>query len=182
MKKSSLFAFLFFVFLTGGCGYTTRAYVTQTGYKTIYIKPFLNKVNTTSEYSEGKRFQTYFPLLENTITHAVADRFIFDGNLKVVEEEKADLVLTGELTSYNRETLRTVPGNGEIPEQYRITLFVNLTLLDNKTKKVVWQKSGFAGDNTYFVTGTLVVSESQALQDATKDLARRIVDSTVEAW
>ena len=81
MKKNSLFVFFFFVFLTGGCGYTTRAYVTQTGYKTIYIKPFLNKVNTTSEYSEGKRFQTYFPLLENTITHAVADRFLGLGNL-----------------------------------------------------------------------------------------------------
>ena len=182
MKKRDLFFSFLVVFLVSGCGYTTHAYVKQTGYKKIYIKPFLNKVNTTSEYSEGKRFQTYFPLLENTITHAVVDRFIFDGNLKVVKEEEADLVLKGELVSYRRETIRTVPGNGEIPEQYRITLYVNLTLLDNKTKKVVWEKSSFAGDNTYFVTGTLVVSESQALQDATKDLARRIVDSTVEAW
>jgi hypothetical protein len=181
MKKSSLFFSLLFVFLAGGCGYTTRSYVTQTGYKTIYIKPFINKVNTTSEYSEGRNFKTYIPLLENTVSHAVADRFIFDGNLKVVQEGEADLVLKGELASYSRDTLRTIPGT-DTPSEYRVTLFVNLILLDNKTKKVIWERKGFAGDNTYFTTGTTVQSESQAVHDATNDLARRIVDLTVEAW
>jgi hypothetical protein len=181
MKKVNLLLSLLFVFLAHGCGYTTHAYVAQTGYKTIYVKPFLNKVNTTSEYSEGSRFQTYFPLLENTITNAVVNRFIFDGNLKVVKEMDSDLVLKGELTSYSRDTLRNVPGT-DTPEEYRVTIFVNLTLSNNKTKNVVWEKDGFAGDTTYFTTGNLVKSEPQALQDATDDLARRIVEATVEAW
>jgi len=163
-----------------GCGYTTHAYVTETGYRTIYITPFVNKVDTTSEYSEGRRFKTYFPLLENTITNAVVDRYLFDGNLKVADENKADLILRGELTNYRRESLRNA--TDDTPEEYRITLFVHITLIESKTQKIVWEYNDYAGETTYFTSGSYVKSESQAINDATKDLARRIVETTVEAW
>lgn len=179
MKKLIAVLSVLYIFM-GGCGYTTHAYVATTGYRTIYVAPFLNKVNTTSEFSEGSHFKAYFPLLENTITNAVVDRYSRDGNLKIVKEEDADLVLKGELANYRRDDMRT--GTSDNPEEYRITLFVNLKLVDNKTKKVVWEKFEFAGDASYFTTGNFVKSESQALQDATSDLARRIVELTVEAW
>jgi len=166
--------------LTAGCGYTTHAFVNQTGYRTIYVTPFLNKVDTTSEFSEGRKFKTYFPLLENTITNAVVDRYLFDGNLRTAEENKADLVLKGELTNYRRESLRNA--TDDTPEEYRITLFVHIMLIENKTQKVLWEYYDFAGESTYFTTGSYVKSESQAIHDATKDLARRIVETTVEAW
>ncbi len=166
--------------LSRGCGYTTRAFVSQTGYKTIYIAPFENNVDTTSEYSEGRRFRTYFPLLENTITNAIVDRYIFDGSLRVTKEPEADLVLTGKVVSYSRESLRN--STSDTPEEYRVTIFIDMTLTDNKTKKILWQKGSFAGDATYFTAGQFVKSESEAVQDATKDLARRVVETTVEAW
>lgn len=163
-----------------GCGYTTRGgFVTETGYKTIYVKPFENKTNTTSEFSEGSRFKSYYPLLESTISNIIAERFNFDGNLRVAQEAKADLTLSGELVNYRRDALRTESDN---PEEYRITLFVNIKLVDNKTGKVLWQKNNFAGDEDYFATGSLAKSESQAIRDAATDLARRIVELTVEAW
>ncbi len=168
------------VFLLAGCGYTTHAFVAETGYRTIYVAPFVNKVDTTSEYSEGRRFKTYFPLLENTITNAVVDRYIFDGNLKAAKEEEADLTLKGELVNYRRESLRN--SSDDTPEEYRITLFVHITLVDNKTQKVLWEYNDFAGESTYFTSGSYVKSESQAISDATKDLARRIVETIVEAW
>lgn len=163
-----------------GCGYTTHAYVARTGYRTVHIEPFVNKVDTTSEASEGKRFRSYFPLLENNVTNAVVDRYIFDGNLKVTKTEDADLTLKGELVNYRRDSLRT--SSGDTPEEYRITIFVNISLIDNKTGKILWEKKDFAGDASYYTTGNFVKSESQSIQDATKDLARRIVDITVEAW
>jgi hypothetical protein len=170
----------FLLALAGGCGYTTHAYVAQTGHKSIYVEPFLNKIDTVSEYGEGSRFKTYFPLTENKITNAVVNRFIFDGNLKVTSEKNADLVLQGDLIKYHREVLRYAAGDN--PLQYRVTLYVNLKLVEAKTQKVVWEKKEFAGDSTYFNTGQFVISESQSVDDAAKDLARRIVDLTVEAW
>jgi len=179
-KLINLSLFLCLLFCFHGCGYTTHAYLNQTGYKTIYISPFANKVDTTSEFSEGRRFKTYFPLLENTVTNAVVDRYTFDGNLRIAREDDADLVLKGTLVNYRRDSLRD--SSSDTPEEYRVTIFVNITLTDNKTKKVLWEKNDFAGDSSYFTTGQFTKSESQAIQDATKDLARRIVETTVEAW
>jgi hypothetical protein len=174
------FIILLFAGFSAGCGYTTHAYVRETGYKTIYVEPFEDKVDTTSEFSEGRRFKTYFPLLENKITNAVVNRYIFDGNLKSSKKEDADLVLKGELVNYRRDSLRT--SESDSPEEYRITLFVNIVLTDNKTNKVLWEKQGFAGDASYFTSGQFVKSESQAVGEAADDLARRIVELTVEAW
>jgi hypothetical protein len=166
--------------LLAGCGYTTRAFVANTGYKTVYVASFLNKVDTTSESSEGRRFITYYPLLENRITNAVIERFISDGNLKTAKEQEADVVLKGELISYRRDTLRNA--TDETPEEIRLTIFVNLVFEDKKTGKIIWEKKDFAGDTSYYTTGQFVKSESQAVEGATQDLARRIVESIVEAW
>ncbi len=166
--------------LTAGCGYTTRAFVSQTGYRSIHVKAFANRVDTTSEESVGSRFQTYFPLLENKVTNAVVDRFIYDGELRVVPEEEADIVLSGDLVHYSRDSLRDA--GDDTPQEYRITLFVNIKLTDNKTGKVLWEKTSFAGDTSYYTTGSFVKSEAQALEDAVADLARRIVETTVEIW
>jgi len=179
-KLTDLSLFLCLLLFFNGCGYTTHAYLNKTGYKTIYISPFVNKVDTTSEFSEGRRFVAYFPLLENTVTNAIVDRYTFDGNLRITREDEADIVLKGSLVNYRRDSLRD--SSSDMPEEYRVTIFVNITLTDNKTKKVLWEKDQFAGDSSYFTTGQFTKSESQAIQDATKDLARRIVETTVEAW
>ena len=144
------------------------------------MAPFSNKVDTTSEFSEGRRFKTYYPLLENKITNAAVDKYLMDGNLRIAKEEDADLVLKGELINYRRETLRN--SSADIPEEYRITLFVHLVLVDNRTKKNLWERQDFAGEVSYFTTGNFAKSESQALDEACQDLARRIVETTVEAW
>jgi hypothetical protein len=166
--------------LFSGCGYSTHVLVANTGFRTIYIQPFVNRVDTTSENSEGRRFQTYFPLLENTITNAVVDRFIFDGNLKIAKKEGADLVLKGDLINYRRESLRN--STSDTPEEYRVTLFVNISLAETKSGKVLWEHNNFAGETSYFTTGSFTKSEAQAITEATQDLARRIVETTVEAW
>lgn len=169
-----------FCCLSAGCGYTTHAYIAKSGYRYIYIEPFVNKVDTTTEFSEGSRFKTYYPLLENVVTNAVVDRFNFDGSLKVAKEREADLILRGELVKYGRQSIKDATDDS--PEEYRITIYVNISLYDKKNNKVLWEKSDFSGDTTYYTTGAYVTSESQAIQDATKDLARRIIDMTVEAW
>jgi hypothetical protein len=181
MKRA---AFLLLLFLGGlvvaGCGYTTRANITALDYRTIYVAPFDNKIDVTGENNEGSRFKTTFPMMENTVKNAVVDRFILDGTLKIVKEEAADVTLKGSLVNYRRDSLRE--SSSDTPEEYRTTIFVDMTLTNNKTGKVVWEKKSFAGDSTYYTTGQFVKTESQAVQDAAHDLARRTVEMTVEAW
>ena len=162
-----------------GCGYTTGAYIGP--YKTIYIAPFKNSISIASAKSEFANYTSYYPLLESTITKKVVERFIFDGNLKVVKEEDADPIMKGELTYYNRSALGYAQNNEDVME-YRLTLTINLEFYNNRTKETIWRKDGFEANTTYFTTGALAISEKTALDNTIVELARRIVESVTEAW
>ena len=166
--------FLALSFLNG-CGYSTRT-VDLKGAKNIFIEPFKNKINYGTEQTRN----VYLPLLEVKITNAIADRFLFDGNLKIAKKETADLILQGELIGYQRDALRYTENNDV--QEYRITITISMVLWDNVKQKPVWSEPNFSGDTTYFTTGSLAKSESAALQDALTDLARRVVERTIEDW
>ena len=148
-----------------GCGYSLQTTAPH-GLKTIYVETFRN--------------QTFEPGLEIELTNEMIDRFLFDGTLQVTSKGKADAVLKGTLTSFVREPLSFT--STEEVEEYRLTLFVDLTLWDNRRQKVFWEEKRFVGDTTFFTTGRLAKSEEKARTEAMKELARRIVDRTVEEW
>ena len=162
-----------------GCGYTTRSAVSSK-YRTIYIAPFLNKVDITQEAHSANKYRIYRPFLESDITKAVIDKFSSDGNLRLVQEEGADLVLKGALTEFRRDPLRYDKDDNVL--EYRLNLIVELSLIDRQEGKVIWAEKDFVGDTTYFTSGNLTKTEDQAINDALRDLARRIVERTVENW
>ena len=92
----------------------------------------------------------------------------------------ADLALKGELVEFRRDALRYT--NNDEVDEYRINIVVNLSLWDKKNDKLSWEEKNFTGSATYFVTGAQAKSEEQAVQDAIKDLSRRIVERVVEQW
>ena len=153
------------IFWLAGCGYSFQTTAPHQ-LRSIYVETFQNK--------------TFEPGLEIDLTNAIIDRFLFDGTLRVTEKEKTDAILKGTLTTFLREPLGFTPT--EEVEEYRLTLFVDLTLWDTRQKKVLWQEKRFVGDNTFFTTGPLAKSEEKARGEALKELARRIVDRTVEEW
>ena len=88
--------------------------------------------------------------------------------------------MKSELIDYKRDSLR-YDANDNI-EEYRIKLIINMKLEDVKKGTVVWTQNGFTGEMTYRTSGPGAKSESTAVRDAEVDLARRIVERTVEAW
>ncbi|MBI3021287.1 MAG: hypothetical protein HYY59_04740, partial [Candidatus Omnitrophica bacterium] len=46
----------------------------------------------------------------------------------------------------------------------------------------LWEEEGLTGDTTYFALGSNTETEAAALDRALTDLARRIVERTVENW
>lgn len=181
--------FLLFLAIIGfsvsfsGCGYSIRslAYNKNT---TIYVKPFENEIdlNITSEYSDKNPYRLYRPGMETKITNEVINRFLLDGYLKVVSDlSKADLLLSGELTSYEKQPLKYNESTRDV-EEYRANIIVNINLEDRKQNKIVYKEDGFVGYSEFALTGPRVKSEDVAIDDAVKDLARRIVERTVEDW
>jgi hypothetical protein len=169
----------------GGCGYTTRSMI-STKFKTIYVVPFVNKIDITKETEAASKYKIYRPMLETDVTKAVINKYLFDGNLRPTKEEIADLVLKGELVEFRKDPLRYNDDNEEVSE-YRMNILVNISLWDNKENKLVWEEKNFTGDFTYFTISSAMQnvtkkSDEQAVPDAINDLARRIVERTVEQW
>lgn len=176
-KKSAISVFL--ALMLAGCGYTTRSMIASK-YRTIYITPFVNKVDITSDVYTSNKYKVYRPMLETDVTRRVSNKFLFDGNLKPTEKDMADVVLKGDLVDFRRDPLRYT--ENEDVEEYRINIVVNISLWDNRENKMLWEEANFTGDASYFVTGSLATSEDTAVNNALDDLARRIVERAVEQW
>ena len=164
-----------------GCGYTTGSLL-PVHIKTIYISPFRNKIELTQELSpESYRFRTYSPHLETDITREIIDRFVTDGHLRVAEEQQADVILSGELIDYLRQPVRYGADN-ETVEEYRVSIVCSAKFKDVRKDVLLWHEPRIIGDSTYSLSGRYGSSESSTISAAVSDLARRIVNRTIEGW
>ncbi len=164
-----------FVLLSLNCGYSTNVLLAS-GIRTIYVEDIKNSIDFTQENTQD----IYIPLLEVKVRDAVIDRFLFDGHLRVATPEAADVILKGELLSFDRSVLRRTD-NDDV-EEYRIRVTVHVALWDREKEEIIWEESSFSGEGNYFVTGPSAKSETTAINDAIVDLARRIVERSIENW
>ena len=179
MQFCTLFSVLCALALSG-CGYTTKTLL-PAHVKNIYIQNFKNSIDLTEEYSNKRPYKLYKAGLENEITRAIGDRFILDGNLKVVKNaEEADSVLSGELLEYVREPLRY--DKDDNVTEFRVRVVASAKFLDKKTNKAIWQSGGLAGESSQRTEGTLVKTEDTARAEAVEDFSRRVVEKTIEVW
>ncbi len=161
--------------LCAGCGYTTGSLL-PSNYHTVAVEPFKNKVGFVSENTRA----LYIPQLETKVRSAITDRYLFDGNLKIAPSERADVIVKGDLTGFYRDELR-LSENQDVQE-YRIRITIALTIIDAVTGEEIANEPSFSGEATYFTTGARATSESDAVQEALTDLARRVVERTIENW
>jgi hypothetical protein len=144
------------------------------------VETFKNSIDITKEPSTKYRYNVYKPFLEVKVTNAVIDRLLYDGNLKVVDLESADLLLQGEVVNYLRQPLRYSDAKDIL--EYRLNIIVNFTLKDLRSDKIVLEDKNLAADTTYFVTGKSAKTEDSALIGLVEDLARRIINRIVDRW
>jgi len=171
--KNQLTLIIAVLFLVGGCGYTTKTEM-PAGIKTIYVPTFTNQIEIENLY-------TYRGGLETDITNAIIKRFLFDGNLKVVNDpDKADATLKGELKSFFQNPLRF--NQDEEIEEVRVFLQVSIKLIDNRTGKVLIEEPSMVARDQRFLVGPTARSQGQSIEKITDDLARFVVDRIVEDW
>ena len=164
---------------SSGCGYTTRPGLAP-HLRTVYVKPFTNRIDITQMSIGRNELPFYRPGMEVDLTTAVLRRFQFTGLLRPATAERADTRLEGELLEFRRDALRY--NASQQVEEWRLSVVVNLRFTDQTTNTVMWEEERFAGDTTFFALGQNAESEATALDRAMTDLARRIVEKTVENW
>ena len=168
-----------FCLLVSGCGYTTRPGL-PSHLRMIYIKPFVNKIDVTQLSTGDERYPIYRHKMEVDLTNEVINRYQFTGLLRPARAERADCRLEGDLVEFRRDPLRY--NASQQVEEWRLNIVVNLRFVDQTTQTLMWEESRFTGDTTYFALGPNAQTEATALDRAITDLARRIVERTVENW
>ncbi|MBN1353211.1 MAG: LptE family protein [Candidatus Omnitrophica bacterium] len=179
MKTRKLLFTAFILTALYGCGYTTGALM-PSGETSIYVDNFVNKIDVTREVSNEKAYYSYIPAIESDIRRRVIDRFILDGNYQIKNPDEAHFMLKGQLVEFRRDPLRYDANDNVI--EYRITVVVNVELYNLKENKLIWKEANFGGESTYRTTGQFAMSENKAVDQSINDLARRIVERTVENW
>jgi len=100
--------------VSSGCGYSTSSLLPEK-YKFIHVDNFTNGINPESEVSNRRAEYTYWPGIEQEITRAVIDDFMYDKTLKVKSSYDADLLLKGNLTGFAYPPVKCIGIEGMRP-------------------------------------------------------------------
>lgn len=170
MKRNS-FLLLIALLLFSGCGYQV-GYINHPQIKTVGIGKIKN-------LTDEPRLTTY-------LRAKLKERFMFDGSIKFVSSDDADIIINGEITDYKVNTTGSVSsdqrekGNGFFATIYRTTINFKY---DIKTKKQWDVQSGTAsGYADYTELVDQLEEKRNSLKRAAYEVAKEVVTNITEAW
>ena len=151
------------LFLLFNCGYYSFSGSGLKGIKSVAVPLFEDQ---TQEYG-----------LRESLTQMVVDAYIQDNNLKVVNQKNSDSILYGTITAYLREA-HTFDENENVKE-YKIRIFVKVTLEETQKKKIIWEEDNLEG---WAIYSAVDETEDDGKEKALEKLAEDIVNRTVKGW
>ena len=155
---------LFVVLYTTGCYYSFKGSL-PSHLKTIAIPLFDDR-------------NAQFPGVRENLTNKVINEFISDNTLKLVDESKADLLLTGSITSIVQQAASVAAG--ESVSAYKITVNVKVKCEDIKLSKVLYDKN----IQRYGMMESEADTEGieDAIEEALVQITEDILNDTLGAW
>lgn len=117
---------------------------------------------------------------ERVLTDAVIDEFVADGTLDVAGEDVADSKLQVEIVNYKKEALSY--DVQEVVKEYNLAIVVSVTFTDLINNQVLWQEPSMYESVSYYAIGPKAETEDEALDRLAEELARKIVNRTLQGW
>jgi hypothetical protein len=153
--------------LTGCAGYRVGSLLKE-DYRTVAVVMLKN--------------QTLQPQIESQISNAIIKQFQSDGTLRVVSVNDADLVMSGEITAYNRRDVRTARADSGTPREYQVVIETKLQAIDRRTGKLVLNPTVVKGMAATFIGNDLQTAEQQVLPLIAEDIGRQASRLLTESW
>ncbi|NOY88936.1 MAG: hypothetical protein GXO93_06035 [FCB group bacterium] len=148
--------------VTVGCGVYTFKPKGKSEIKSIAIERFQNK---TSEYG-----------LADQLTDEVTDAIIADGSMEVVTPDKAEAILTGILTRYERKPYK-YDENDQV-ETYAVYMYFDIALKKSTDGSDIWRENM----NQIGVYRVADETEEDGRQKAIALLVQDIINKTTKSW
>ena len=153
-----------FVFvLASGCGYSQKSLISRK-INSIYIPIFHN--------------QTFRRGLEFELTKAVKDEIMSKTNLRIVQKDSADTILTGNITKVTENVL--IQNNRDNIVESRVIIYVDIALVDRRTDRTL-----ISGTDLY-ESAEFIAKRGETIDSATVEglatLAKEIVYHLEDKW
>lgn len=126
----------------------------------VFIEPFANRTSQAN--------------LEDTIRLAITDWFVRGRRFQIVDNEaQADAIFRGTVKSLTTAPLSSRTTN--LAAEERMTLTLELSFEDRRTKKVIWKDANFSGTQDYPVASLsdTETARKNALTKLSRDIAER---------
>lgn len=126
----------------------------------VFIEPFANRTSQAN--------------LEDTIRLAITDWFVRGRRFQIVDNEaQADAIFRGTVKSLTTAPLSSRTTN--LAAEERMTLTLELSFEDRRTKKVIWKDANFSGTQDYPVASLsdTETARKNALTKLSRDTAER---------
>jgi hypothetical protein len=118
------------------------------------------------------------PGIESTLSPPFADELVKTGFVKV--GSKSEGTLKGTIKEY---TLRSISFDPQDKvKKYRLTVVIDLVLVESSTEKVLWEGSGFKDSEEFLAPADRIseTNEDAALKKIATDLARLFKERVLE--
>lgn len=126
--------------------------------------------------------ETTEPGIETPATSAMIDEIQLDGSLKIAPRDTADSILEVRLKQYALSPLRYRKDRTATAREYRLTLIADAVLRKRSTNEEIYRINKVSGFTTFEALTDLPSARRDALPDAARDLAHRIIRSATEYW
>lgn len=168
MRPGLLCCLALLVLGTFGCAYHLGPTNGQSaGARTVQVNPFQN--------------QTVEPRLVEAVTLALRRQLQQDGTYKLDTGNDGDIIVSGAIVAYERQSLAFQSRDALTPRDYRLTIVANVTARERGSGRVLLERR-VSGHSDIRVGPDLVSAERQALPLVAADLARNttalLVDGT----
>jgi hypothetical protein len=117
--------------------------------------------------------------LQQALTDSLIQGFVTNGALRVLDEDRATLVLRGEVVEVREEPFTYSGGS----EQFRITIVLGVSCYDTQEKKAVWEETGLSGFGVFDAGEDRQEARTAGLNAAIRMLVEDVIDRTqVGGW
>lgn len=149
----------------------------EISFNTLYIAPVEN--------------HSYAPQAQAMLSAMLRENFNRDTRVRVVaEKENADAHLLVDLTEYERNSTVRNPRDTAIADSFDIRLGATASLLDQRTATYIFKTLPVqATTNAYtrnpYDDNAIIdyqLSERQAMEQLSRDIARRVTDTVLSPW
>lgn len=145
--------------IIAGCIYNFSGF-TSREFKSIFIEVFENK---TIKYG-----------IEEKLTKAIIDEFIADNRIKIVDKQKSDAYMNGEIIEYTRKPF-SYDEHANVKD-YKIEMSISITVR-NKEDKLLFNKK-----ITRWLSYPQEEDEDIQIENLCKLIAEDIVKGICESW